>query len=76
MLYSRNKAREVLCVFLEAVWKEEGHTWCHIVERMMALTIEELRQEFANSGKDQATGIGRTMSLECHAQCAERWHCV
>ena len=49
---------------LEGIWKEEGHISCHIVEKLMASTIEELRRVFENSGKDQAKGIGRTLSLE------------
>ena len=48
----------------EGTWKEEGHIWCHIVDKMMASTIEELPRVFENSGKDQAKGIGRTLSLE------------
>ena len=49
---------------LEGIWKEEWHIWCHIVEKMMASTIEELHRVFGNSEKGQTKGIGRTMSLQ------------
>ena len=36
----------------------------HSGKKMMASTIEDIRRVFDNSGKDQAKGIGRTLSLE------------